>query len=47
VTTKCFWDKDIATDIEQALKRNNHVDAESITVEVERGKATLSGVVPS
>jgi len=47
VTTKNFWDKDIAKDIEQALKRNIHIDAENVTVKVERGIATLTGVVPS
>jgi osmotically-inducible protein OsmY len=47
VTTKSFWDKDIAADVEQTLKRNIHIDAENITVKVERGKVTLTGLVPS
>jgi osmotically-inducible protein OsmY len=47
VTTKNFWDKDIAQDVEQALKRNVHIDAQNITVKVDRGKTILTGVVPS
>lgn len=40
-------DRDIARDVEAALVRNQYVDAEQITVEVEDGKVTLSGPVPS
>lgn len=42
-----FVDKEIAKDIEDALDRNIYVDAESITVKVENGKATLTGTVPT
>jgi osmotically-inducible protein OsmY len=47
VPSGSFVDKDIATDIEAALERNLYVDAEDITVEVEEGRVTLSGTVPT
>jgi osmotically-inducible protein OsmY len=47
VNTQSFWDKDIAKEVEQALKRNSHIDSQNITVKVDRGKVTLTGVVPS
>jgi osmotically-inducible protein OsmY len=47
VPSESFVDKDIARDIEAALGRNLHVNAEEVTVKVEDGKATLTGTVPS
>lgn len=47
VTTKNFWDKDIAKGIEHALRRNAEINAQNITVQVERGKVILTGIVPS
>jgi osmotically-inducible protein OsmY len=47
VPTGSFIDKDVATDIEAALERNLYVDAEKVTVEVEHGRVTLSGSVPT
>jgi osmotically-inducible protein OsmY len=40
-------DRDIARNVEAALVRNQYVDADQIAVEVEDGKVTLSGPVPS
>ncbi|MBN1261138.1 MAG: BON domain-containing protein [Anaerolineae bacterium] len=42
-----FTDKAIAADIESALKRNQYVDAEDITVKVEEGHVTLTGSAPT
>lgn len=39
-------DEAIATDIEGALERNAYVDPNQVTVEVNNGTVTLSGVVP-
>ncbi|MBS3750277.1 MAG: BON domain-containing protein [Anaerolineales bacterium] len=47
VPTGSFIDKDIAETINDALDRNLYIDAEDITVEVEHGKVTLTGVVPT
>jgi osmotically-inducible protein OsmY len=47
VPTKSILDKDIAKDIEAALKRNVYVNAENITVKVEDGIATLTGTLSS
>jgi len=47
VSTGSFIDKDIAETINNALDRNLYIDAEDITVEVEHGKVTLTGVVPT
>ena len=40
-------DKEIAQSIEKALERTFYVEAENITVLVEKGKVTLTGIVPS
>jgi len=42
-----FVDKNIASDIENALKRSLYVQAEDVAVKVEDGKVTLSGTVPT
>jgi osmotically-inducible protein OsmY len=42
-----YIDKDIAKDIESALERSLYVDAENVTVKVEDGVVTLTGIVPS
>lgn len=47
VPTGSFIDQDIAETINKALDRNLYIDAEDITVEVEHGKVTLTGVVPT
>ncbi|MFO7944933.1 MAG: BON domain-containing protein [Anaerolineales bacterium] len=47
VPTGSFIDKDIAETINDALNRNLYIDSEDITVEVEHGKVTLTGVVPT
>lgn len=47
VPTGSFIDQDIAETINNALDRNLYIDAEDITVEVEHGKVTLTGVVPT
>jgi len=47
VPTGSFIDKDIAETINDALDRNLYIDSEGITVEVEHGKVTLTGVVPT
>ncbi|MFO8037246.1 MAG: BON domain-containing protein [Anaerolineales bacterium] len=47
VPTGSFIDQDIAETINDALNRNLYIDAEDITVEVEHGKVTLTGVVPT
>jgi osmotically-inducible protein OsmY len=47
VPTGSFIDKDIAETINDALDRNLYIDAEDITVEVEHGRVTLTGVVPT
>lgn len=47
VPTGSFIDKDIAETINDALDRNLYIDSEDITVEVEHGKVTLTGVVPT
>jgi hyperosmotically inducible protein len=47
VPSDSFIDKDIATDIEAALERSLYVDAEAATVEVEDGRVTLTGTVPT
>jgi len=40
-------DREIAEDIKNSLERNRYVDVEKVTVEVEKGKATISGVASS
>jgi len=47
VPTGSFIDKDIAETINDALDRNLYIDSEDITVEVEHGRVTLTGVVPT
>ncbi len=47
VPTGSFIDKDIAETIRDAFDRNLYIDANDITVEVEHGKVTLTGVVPT
>ncbi len=47
VTAKSWVDEEIAKDVESALHRNRYVDAHNITVKVEKGKVTLSGIVES
>lgn len=47
VPTGSFVDEDIADTIRNALKRNLYIDAADITVEVEHGEVTLTGVVPT
>jgi osmotically-inducible protein OsmY len=47
VPTGSFIDQDIAVTINEALDRNLYIDAEDITVEVEHGKVTLTGVGPT
>lgn len=47
VPTGSFIDKDIAETINDALDRNLYIDSEDITVEVEHGNVTLTGVVPT
>jgi osmotically-inducible protein OsmY len=47
VPSESFLDKDIAKDIEAALERNQYVDAENVTVQVEDGKVTLTGTASS
>lgn len=47
VPTGSFIDKDIAETIRDAFERNLYIDADDITVEVEHGKVTLTGVVPT
>lgn len=42
-----FVDKNIASDIENALKRSLYVQAEDVAVKVEDGEVTLSGTVPT
>lgn len=42
-----FIDKNIAADIENALKRSLYVNAEDVAVKVNDGKVTLSGTVPT
>jgi len=45
VPTQSILDQDIAEDIEHALKRNFYVDAEEVSVKVDRGVVTLMGEV--
>lgn len=47
VPTKNILDETIATDIVKAIDRNIHVNVEDVTVRVDHGTVTLSGVVPS
>jgi osmotically-inducible protein OsmY len=47
VPSEDFVDQDIASDIEAALERNQFVDAEDVTVRVEAGEVTLTGIVPT
>jgi len=47
VPTDEFIDKEIAKDIEDALKRNTYVNAENITVKVSDGEVLLTGTVPT
>lgn len=47
VPTGSFIDKDIAETIRDAFERNLYIDADDITVEVEHGNVTLTGVVPT
>jgi osmotically-inducible protein OsmY len=47
VPTTSIVDQDIAEDIEKALERNYYVDAEDVSVKVDRGIVTLMGQVPS
>jgi osmotically-inducible protein OsmY len=47
VPTKSIVDQDIAEDIEKALDRNFYIDAENISVKVDRGIVTLTGEVTS
>lgn len=47
VPTKSIVDQDIAEDIEKALGRNFYVDAEDVSVKVDRGMVTLMGDVKS
>jgi osmotically-inducible protein OsmY len=47
VPTGSFIDKDIAETINDALDRNLYIESEDITVEVEHGNVTLTGVVPT
>ena len=45
VSTQSRQDKDIAKNIENALKRNVYVNAEDVVVKAEDGTVTLTGVV--
>lgn len=47
VPTDSFIDKDIATDIQQAMQRNIYISADDVLVEVVRGVVILSGDVSS
>jgi osmotically-inducible protein OsmY len=47
VPTKEFTDKTIAEDIEAAMERDFNIDVDLIDVEVENGRVTLTGSVPS
>jgi osmotically-inducible protein OsmY len=47
VPTTSIVDQDIAEDIEKALDRNYYVDAENVSVKVDRGIVTLMGQVSS
>jgi len=47
VPTTSIVDQDIAEDIENALDRNYYIDAEDISVKVDRGVVTLMGDVNS
>lgn len=47
VPTTSIVDQDIAEDIESALERNFYVDAEDVSVKVDRGTVTLMGEVKS
>ena len=47
VPTTSIVDQDIAEDIENALDRNYYIDAEDISVRVDRGVVTLMGDVKS
>ena len=47
VPTTSIVDQDIAEDIENALDRNYYIDAEDVSVKVDRGVVTLMGDVKS
>lgn len=47
VPTEDVVDKEIAMQIENALDRDAHMFADEVTVEVEDGKVSLTGTVPS
>jgi osmotically-inducible protein OsmY len=47
VPTTSIVDQDIAEDIEKALERNYYIDAENVSVKVDRGIVTLMGQVSS
>jgi hyperosmotically inducible protein len=47
VPSESFVDQDIANNIEAALERNQFIDAEDVTVRVEGGEVTLTGIVPT
>jgi len=47
VPTDNLLDKDIAEDVENALRRNLYVNSEDVIVKVERGKVTLTGASPT
>jgi osmotically-inducible protein OsmY len=47
VPTKSIVDQDIAEDIEKALDRNFYIDAEKVSVKVDKGIVTLTGEVNS
>jgi osmotically-inducible protein OsmY len=47
VPTTSIVDQDIAEDIEKAMERNFYIDAEEVSVKVDRGMVTLMGDVTS
>lgn len=47
VPTESLLDKEIAEDVENALRRNLYVNSEDVIVKLEHGKVTLTGNVPT
>lgn len=47
VPTQNYLDKDIAGEIEESLRRDLNIDADTVTLRVENGKVTLTGRVPT